>query len=165
MTSRTPQPPLLPYQYLFRAVLIALAVLVFLILFFQNPERPLGVMPCVFHSITGLPCAFCGGTRSACAITHGMFQRALELNALAFPALGLILATALIALVEIFLKRALADWSAMGRQTFKKLPLILALIFIWWIPHIIHAVKSSSNELANLKNPIAQYFHNWLNKP
>lgn len=165
MILRNPQPPLLPHQYLFRAVLIVSAILVFLFLFLQNPDHPISPMPCVFRSLTGLPCAFCGGTRSACAITQGLFQRALELNALAFPALGLILATALIAFVEMIHKRALADWNVLGRHIIKKFYIIIALLVIWWIPHIIRAAKSSSNELANLKNPIALHLHKWLNKP
>jgi len=29
------------------------------------------VPPCIFHAVTGLPCPFCGGTRSFVAMAHG----------------------------------------------------------------------------------------------
>ena len=37
------------------------------------------VPPCIFHAVTGLPCPFCGGTRSFVAMAHGHFGTALYL--------------------------------------------------------------------------------------
>ena len=39
---------------------------------------------CVFHELTGLPCATCGMTRSAIAFFHGHFFAALKWNPLVF---------------------------------------------------------------------------------
>lgn len=39
---------------------------------------------CLFHTITGHPCATCGATRSAMAFFHGQFFTALQWNPLAF---------------------------------------------------------------------------------
>lgn len=39
---------------------------------------------CLFHAITGHPCATCGATRSAIAFFHGQFFTALKWNPLAF---------------------------------------------------------------------------------
>ncbi len=39
---------------------------------------------CLFHAITGHPCATCGATRSAMAFFHGQFFTALKWNPLAF---------------------------------------------------------------------------------
>jgi hypothetical protein len=39
---------------------------------------------CVFHELTGLPCATCGMTRSTIAFFHGNFSAALRWNPLVF---------------------------------------------------------------------------------
>ncbi len=39
---------------------------------------------CLFHAITGHPCATCGATRSAIAFFHGNFVAAIRWNPLAF---------------------------------------------------------------------------------
>src|SRR3954464_13684961 len=39
---------------------------------------------CLFHTLTGHPCATCGATRSAIAFFHGNFLAALKWNPLAF---------------------------------------------------------------------------------
>lgn len=41
---------------------------------------------CVFHALTGHPCATCGATRSAIAFFHGQFFAAWRWNPLAFSA-------------------------------------------------------------------------------
>ena len=40
--------------------------------------------PCVFHTLTGLPCITCGATRSAFQFLHGHFVASLVFNPLAF---------------------------------------------------------------------------------
>ena len=39
---------------------------------------------CIFHAVTGFPCATCGATRSAVALFHGQFLAAWKWNPLAF---------------------------------------------------------------------------------
>src|SRR5436853_2689307 len=39
---------------------------------------------CLFHAVTGHPCATCGATRSAIAFFHGQFFTAWKWNPLAF---------------------------------------------------------------------------------
>ena len=41
---------------------------------------------CLFHQLTGHPCATCGATRSAIAFLHGHFLAAIAWNPLAFLA-------------------------------------------------------------------------------
>jgi hypothetical protein len=40
--------------------------------------------PCLFHSITGVPCPSCGATRSAVSLVHGDIFYALKMNPLFF---------------------------------------------------------------------------------
>lgn len=42
---------------------------------------------CVFHDLTGLPCATCGATRSTIQFFHGHFLAALHWNPLVFAVL------------------------------------------------------------------------------
>lgn len=42
--------------------------------------------PCVFRSLTGLPCVTCGATRAAWRFLHGHFDTSFFLNPLAFLA-------------------------------------------------------------------------------
>lgn len=39
--------------------------------------------PCTFRTLTGVPCAFCGTTRAAAAVSWGDLEAALRLNPLA----------------------------------------------------------------------------------
>jgi len=41
---------------------------------------------CVFHSLTGLQCPGCGGTRAVHELLHGHIRAALKLNAMIFVA-------------------------------------------------------------------------------
>ncbi|MDR0498639.1 MAG: DUF2752 domain-containing protein [Holophagales bacterium] len=50
---------------------------------------------CLFHAVTGLQCPGCGLTRAFCAISHGWFAYAWNLNPISFhlytlSALGLV---------------------------------------------------------------------------
>jgi len=51
-------------------------------LYFVNPNTT-HVPLCPFHSVTGLWCPLCGGTRAAYALLHGQFGAALQDNLLA----------------------------------------------------------------------------------
>jgi len=44
------------------------------------------VWPCLFHSITGVPCPSCGATRSVLALLHGDLLGAVAFNPLVFAA-------------------------------------------------------------------------------
>ena len=52
------------------------------------------IPPCIFHQVTGLPCPFCGGTRSFAAMAHGNVVGAAHV----FP-IGPLLFVALVAAV------------------------------------------------------------------
>ena len=52
------------------------------------------IPPCIFHQVTGLPCPFCGGTRSFAAMAHGNVLGAAQV----FP-IGPLMFLALVAAV------------------------------------------------------------------
>jgi Protein of unknown function (DUF2752) len=59
-------------------------------LFFFDPAKH-GFYPiCLFHSLTGLNCPGCGGTRAAYQLLHGHLLRALHDNALFVLALAVL---------------------------------------------------------------------------
>jgi Protein of unknown function (DUF2752) len=51
-------------------------------LFWFNPSRYGFYPPCLFHSLTGLDCPGCGGTRALYQLLHGHIETAFRLNAL-----------------------------------------------------------------------------------
>ena len=154
-------PPLLPHERWLRAGLLAVLGLAFVFLAIHSA---LPSLPCGFRSVTGLPCAMCGGTRSASALITGDFTQALYLNALALPVLAGMLLGGLIALAELLRGRALADWSVWKGRLGKILPVSLFLLFAWWIPHVVIALKTPKPELIDLRNPIAAWAAAWLGK-
>ena len=85
----------------------ALGVLVVSVLFTPGglPALPL----CPFHHLTGLPCPGCGLTRAFCAIGHGDFGDAWDLNPFCF----LFYAATLCLLVWPFVRR---KWPAVERR-------------------------------------------------
>ena len=158
---KVPFPPLLPHERWLRAGFLAVIGLAFA---FLGIHSALPSLPCGFRSVTGLPCAMCGGTRSASALIAGDFTQALYLNALALPVLAGMLLGGLIALAELLRGRALADWSVWKGRLGKILPVSLLLLFAWWIPHVVIALKTPKPELIDLRNPIAAWAAAWLGK-
>lgn len=59
------------------------------------PEQ-VSLIPCLFHSITNIPCPGCGMTRACVSITQGNFLQAYMFNPLAFLLIALALCVALI---------------------------------------------------------------------
>jgi hypothetical protein len=154
-------PPLLPQERWLRASFLAFFGLAFV---FLAVHSALPSIPCGFRSLTGLPCAMCGGTRSALALLGGDFNQALHLNALALPVLAGMFLGALISCIELLRGRALHDWSACQNSLGKFLPLSILLLLGWWIPHVVIALKTPKLELIDLKNPIAAKAAAWLGK-
>ncbi len=158
---RNPLPPLLPHERWLRAGLLAIVGLAFAFLAFHSA---LPSLPCGFRSLTGLPCAMCGGTRSASALMAGDWRQAVYLNALAIPVLMGMLIAAGVALAECFRGRALRDWSPWKNRLGKLLPVSLLLLLGWWIPHVVIALKTPKPELIDLQNPVAARAAAWLGK-
>ena len=120
----------------------------------KMPARP-SLPPCGLHVLTGRPCPFCGGTRAARAILDGNWDRALYLNAFAFPALVLIFGVAAVLLIEAITARDVLSWKSASGWISRRGPLLLALAVVWWGFHLVLALRTPKPELVNLHNPIA----------
>ena len=86
---------------------------------FINPDALPGM--CIFRSLTGIPCMFCGLTHAFHAISMGDFQAALNFHPLAFVAYGLVILHML-----LFLMLALDRHERIPRWKVKPNTLLLA---------------------------------------
>jgi hypothetical protein len=89
----------------------------------------IGFPQCSFKRITGLPCAFCGGTRSLRAIGHFHFAQAFWLN-------PLVTVSAFVAAVSALFWAVTPQRFDQSIAKLKKLPLVaigLALVALNWI--------------------------------
>jgi len=68
-----------------RAIIALLGIVfigVVLVLYFYNPSTSSFYPLCLFHSLTGLHCAGCGGLRAAHALLHGNITESFAYNPL-----------------------------------------------------------------------------------
>jgi hypothetical protein len=89
---------------------------------------------CVFHALTGHPCATCGATRSAIAFLHGQFFTAWRWNPLAsiaFCGLSIFDAYAAIALVMRAPRLRIAHFTT-GDKVFLRV-MVIALLGLNWL--------------------------------
>ena len=147
---------------LIRATIILTVALALALLFLKTHSFPVPSIPCGFKSVTGLPCVFCGGTRSACAVLEGDFAHALYLNPLSLAALSLAFIAAIICVAEILLGHALADWPRVWNSTRKIAPVILLFIAFYWVAQVHSALQKPKLELLDLNKPIAACFRTWI---
>lgn len=96
------------------AVALAVGGLIYSIDPATSPLYP----PCLLHSLTGLQCPGCGGTRALHQLLHGNVAEAFRLNALLFVAAA---AAPVVALRPSLATRPWFAWTA------------LALLLMWGI--------------------------------
>ena len=157
-------PSLTPCQRRLRWGMLAGAALAVSLPVFKNFFPSIPSLPCGFYAVTGLPCLFCGGTRSACAAIQGDFVYSLYLNSLSIPTLLAIALLATICMLEILRGRPLANWRSVSLLFFQKWPIILLLLLTWWSVHLITALRTPKTELVNSQKPIAAQLRAWLNQ-
>lgn len=88
---------------------------------------------CLFHAITGHPCATCGATRSAIAFFHGQFGVAWVWNPLAFvvySTLSIFNAYAFVVLISRTRRLRIAHLSA-GEKNFMRTAAVILLAANW----------------------------------
>jgi hypothetical protein len=147
---------------LIRTTIVLAIVLAFSLLILKIHSFPVPSLPCGFKSVTGLPCVFCGGTRSACAVLEGDFAHALYLNPLSIAALSLGFIAAILCMAEILIGQELADWPHVWKSTRKILPIIILLLAFCWVAQVHSALQKPKLELLDLNKPIAAGFRSWM---
>jgi len=155
-------PPLLPHERGGRVAVVVALLVCGILLWRWAPALSAFAPKCVFHSVTGLPCAFCGATRSVCAVVGGEWGRALELNAVGVGVVALFLLTGLVAGIEAMRGKALLDWKTAWHRSVRFLPLLLVVLTVWWGVRLMDAVRTPKGELVDLSNPVAKRVVDWL---
>jgi hypothetical protein len=148
-------PPLTPRQRLVRLGIIAVSALLLSLPLLKSLNPSLPALPCGFKALTGLPCLFCGGTRSACAALRGDFASSLYLNALSIPLLAFILLLAFTSALEIACGRPFANWQSLSKPFLKLWPALILLLLVWWVVHLVSALRTPKPELLNPDHPIS----------
>ncbi|MGB7837865.1 MAG: DUF2752 domain-containing protein [Terrimicrobiaceae bacterium] len=161
------RPPLRLDQRKFRAAAAAMIITLLggaaFLPFAPAPGFPIFPV-CVFKIGTGLPCPLCGGTRAVQAVLRGDFSRALYLNPAALPAVVAIAAIVLVLVWEAFRGRA-ADWNLLLGRLRSLLPLLVALLCLYWAVHLAGALKGPKPELVDLGNPFARVIQERFSSP
>jgi succinate dehydrogenase hydrophobic anchor subunit len=157
-------PPLTPRQRLVRLGIIAVSALLLSLSLLKSLNPSLPALPCGFKALTGLPCLFCGGTRSACAALRGDFASSLYLNALSIPLLAFILLLAFTSALEIARGRPFANWQSLSKPFLKLWPALILLLLVLWAVHLIAALRTPKPELLNPDKTIAARLRAWLNQ-
>lgn len=116
--------------------------------------------PCGFHSLTGLPCLFCGGTRAVRALSRGQWDLALYLNPIAYLALPIAIALVGILAAEAVSGRRMVRWEERFLRWRPLVPILLVAGLLLWLPLIALALARPKPELVDLRNPIAAHLRN-----
>jgi hypothetical protein len=148
-----------PEQRRSRAILaIALMALIAgaALLPFASRSALLSVQTCAFKAATGLPCALCGGSRATQAALRGDFARACYLNIAALPVVAILTGVTLLLWSEAISGNAIIAWGGFPKRIRPLLPLLLVVFCVYWIVHLVDAVRRAKPELVDLRNPIAR---------
>jgi hypothetical protein len=137
--------------FAFMSVLAGMALLPF-----TSKSPLLSVQTCAFKGATGLPCALCGGSRATQAVLRGDFARACYLNVAALPAILIVTSVTLFLCYEAISGNAVVAWGRFPKRIRPLLPLLVAVFCLYWILHLVDAVRRVKPELIDLRNPIAR---------
>jgi hypothetical protein len=134
-----------------------LAVLVGWLIFWPLPKPVPGPGFCVFHSATGLPCGFCGGTRAVRSLVAGDWDRAVYLNPLAVAAVLVGGPVFLLLIVEAVRgRRFLPPFNNNARVIMLAMAAVIILPWSYW--HARTALKTPKTELVNFEHPVVKFF-------
>jgi hypothetical protein len=137
--------------FVFMALLAGVALLPF------GSRSPLPIVQtCAFKGATGLPCALCGGSRATQAALRGDLARACYLNMAALPVIAIVTSVTLLLWYEAISGSAVIVWGRFPKRIRPFLPLLLVVFCVYWIVHLVDAVRRVKPELVDLRNPVAR---------
>ena len=103
--------PMVNHIFLARLFLIGLAIVaIFTIVVDTSPEE-VKLLPCLFHTVTDVPCPGCGMTRACISLSHGQFTDAWRYHPFSFIIIGLAICLA------IFPTKFTDVWSGLSSKT------------------------------------------------
>ena len=108
--------------FLARLFLIGLAAVGIYTMASDKSPDEVSLIPCIFHSVTDVPCPGCGMTRACLALTHGHFADAWRYHPFSFLVAGLAIG---VAFFPLQLKNA---WTYYSLKT-RNLIIILGIVF------------------------------------
>jgi len=134
----------------------SVGLVVLWLIFWPFPTPASKLSFCSFHSLTGLPCAFCGGTRAVKAMVHWDWASAMYFNPLA---IGVVLVGGVLGaflLLEAALGRRLAGpLRPRLRWAILLVGLLAILPWNWW--HAAVALKTPKPELVDFSHPVVKF--------
>jgi hypothetical protein len=115
--------------------------------------------PAPFKQLTGLPCPFCGMTRSGQSLLAGDLIRAFYYNALG-PVLALTASVFVVGyLVELFRQSHLQWLSRLTNVLLRHVRLGLLFLFVFWLIHLWMALSVPKPELIHPQGILLRWFH------
>ena len=97
--------------FLARLFLICLAAIaIYTIVLDASPEE-VTLLPCLFHTVTDVPCPGCGMTRACLSISHGQFTDAWRYHPFSFIIVGFAI------IVALFPTKGTNLWSGLSLKT------------------------------------------------
>jgi len=87
------------------------------------------LLPCPFHSITGLDCPFCGGQRMLIELMHGNILEAFSLNPVLFCLLPYIVVYAISGITKGGRESKIFRWCSQNKVVFT----VIGIFVLWGI--------------------------------
>lgn len=145
---KPPPVPLSTHEVRFRWAAIGGALLLGLLLAVPGLGRlAFSDWPSPFHDLTGLPCPFCGMTRSGQSLLAGDWERAFYYNALG-PVLALMAGIFLIAYGVELVRRTHLHWLSQWTQwLLRHVRACLLFLLLFWLVHLGLALFTPKPEL------------------
>ena len=101
----------------------------------KSPDE-VSLIPCIFHSVTDVPCPGCGMTRACLSLSHGQFTEAWRYHPFSYIIVGLAIA------IAIFPAKMTEVWTRQSLKTRNTITIIgITMCLSVWIFKIINLLE------------------------
>ena len=97
--------------FLARLFLICLAAIAIYTIVVDTSPEEVKLLPCLFHTVTDVPCPGCGMTRACISLSHGQITDAWRYHPFSFIIVGLAI------VIAIFPSKMSVAWSSQSVKT------------------------------------------------